>query len=231
MRIEARTKTYDFSKFVPKQNKKTTCSYFRKVRLDEVLEEIKNYCDLDEASDENEERMNVIVSTKQIAVYISPPDNGGTTDEDSGDEDTVTLANCPGNQITAAAEIKDSAPTSQTSHDRGFQSQTVKSRKARHWQKKDLPKTGISTEHATYKPTLADLPRSPAETFELFVDEVVRHLTAQTISYAAQSENHQFSMSCDEIRIFIKILLLSGYCSVLRRKLYWSNEPDSHSVI
>ena len=137
MRTEAQIKTYDFFKFVPKQNKITTCLYFRKVRLDEVLEEVEKYCDSDEASDENEEQMNVIVSTKQIAVYISPPDNGGITDEDSGDEDTVTLANLPGNQITAAAEIKYSAPTSQTSHDRDFQSQTVKSRKARHWQKKD----------------------------------------------------------------------------------------------
>ena len=46
------------------KNKKTTCLYFRKVRLDEVLEEIEKYCDSDEASDENEEQMNVIVSTK-----------------------------------------------------------------------------------------------------------------------------------------------------------------------
>ena len=127
MRIEAQIKTYDFFKFVPKQNKKTMCLYVRKVRLDEVLEEIEKYCDSDEASDENEEQTNVIVSTKQIAVYISPPDNGGITDEDSGDEDTVTLANLPGNQITAAAEIKDSASTSQTSHDGGFQ---VKQQKA-----------------------------------------------------------------------------------------------------
>ena len=138
---------------------KNNVFYFRKVRLDEVLGEIEKYWDSDEASDENEEQMNVIVSTKQIAVYISPPDNGCITDKDSGDEDTVTLASLSGNQITAAAEIKDSAPTSQTSHDRDFQSQTAKSRKARHWQKKDLPKTGISTEHATYKPTPADLLR------------------------------------------------------------------------
>ena len=107
------------------------CLYSRKVRLDEVLE-IEKYCDSDEASDENEEQMNVIVSTKQIAVYIFPPDNEGITDEDSGDEDTVALANLPGNQIIATAEIKESAPTLQTSHDRGFQSQTAKSRKARY---------------------------------------------------------------------------------------------------
>ena len=68
MRIEAQIKTYDFFKFVPKQNKKTTCFYFRKVRLNEVLEEIEKYCNSDEASDENKEQMNVIVSTKQIAV-------------------------------------------------------------------------------------------------------------------------------------------------------------------
>ena len=106
--------------------------------MDEVLEENEKYCDSDEASDENEEQMNVILRTKQIAVCISPPDNGGITDKDSGDEDTVTLANLPGNQITVAAETKDSAPTSQTSHDRGFQSQKAKSRKACHWQKKGL---------------------------------------------------------------------------------------------
>ena len=96
MRIEAQIKAYDFFKFVPKQNKRTTCLCFRKFRLDEILEEIEKNCDSDEASDENEEQMNVIVSTKQIGVYISPSENEGITDEDSGDEDTVTLANLPG---------------------------------------------------------------------------------------------------------------------------------------
>ena len=221
MRIEAQKETYDFFQFVPKQNKKTTCLYFRKVRLNKVLEEIEKYCDSDEASDENEEQMNVIVSTKQIAVYISPPDNGGITDEDSGDEDTVTLANLPGNQIRGAAEIKDSALLRKLHTIEAFKVKHQKAAKHVTNKKKDLPKTGISTEHATYKPTPADLPRSPAETFALFVDEeVVWHLTAQTISYAAQSGNHQFSMSCDKMRTFIGILLLTGYCSVLRRKLY-----------
>ena len=38
-------------------------------------------------------------------------------------------------------------------------------------------------------------------------------------------------MSCDEMRTFIGILLLSGYCSVSRRKLYWCNEPDTHNIL
>ena len=67
------------SNLYPNKIKKTTCLYFRKVRLDEVLEEIEKYCDSDEASHENEEQRNVIVSTKQIVVYISPPDNGGNS--------------------------------------------------------------------------------------------------------------------------------------------------------
>ena len=216
----------------PNKIKKLLDYTFRKVTLDKVLEEIEKYCDSDESNDENDEQTNVVVSTKEITVFISPPDNGGLTDEDSGDEDTVTLANLPGNQIMAAAEIRKSPSTSQASCDRDFQGQSAKKRKARHWKKKDLPKTDNSTEHAIFKPTSADLPRSPAETFELFVnEEAVQHLTAQTLSYAAQCGNHQFSMSCNEMRTFIGILLLSGYCSVSRRRLYWSNEPDTHNIL
>lgn len=203
--------------------------FFRKVRLDEILEEIEKYCDSDESNDDYDEQTNMLVSTKEVSVYISPPDNGSITDEDSGDEDTVTLANLPGNQMTAAAEIKESPPTTNV---QSFQSQTTKCRKIRHWKKKDLAKTDIFTDYPTFQPTSADLLRSPAETFGLFIDEeAVQHLTAHTIGYAAQSGNHQFFMSCDEMRTFIGILLLSGYCSVSRRRLYWGNEPDTHNIL
>ena len=82
------------------------------------------------------------------------------------------------------------------------------------------------------KPTIAEFPRSPTQVLELFLDEkAIEHLRSETIKYASQNGNHIFTVSSGEIRTFIGILLLSGYSSVSRRRLYWSNEPDTRNEL
>ena len=58
---------------------------------------------------------------------------------------------------------------------------------------------------------------------------MIELLAKHTAIYASQSGNHKFSLSNDEMRVFIGILLLSGYCTVPRRRLYWSYEQDTHN--
>ncbi len=60
-----------------------------------------------------------------------------------------------------------------------------------------------------HKPSVADIPRKPSAIFELFLDVVaIEHLVKQTVTYAVLRGNHSFSLTSDEIKTFIGILLV-----------------------
>ena len=66
--------------------------------------------------------------------------------------------------------------------------------------------------------------------FELFFDcEVYELFTSQTIQYAREKGNHTFTTTPDEIKVFIGIILISGYDVVPRRRMYWSYDADIHN--
>ena len=46
-----------------------------------------------------------------------------------------------------------------------------------------------------------------------------------------QKGNHTFTLSTDEMRVFIGILLLSGYCSVSRGRMYWESALDASNQL
>ena len=52
-----------------------------------------------------------------------------------------------------------------------------------------------------------------------------------TVIYAVQRGNHSFTLTSDEMKSFIGIMLISGYCCVLRRRLYWEKQPDVHNEL
>ena len=104
--------------------------------------------------------------------------------------------------------------------------------KLHNWIKEDLPQSIEELEHIATRPSVADYPRTSNEVFELFLDgKAIEHLTAETVKYAFQSGNHNFVMSAEEMQTFIGILLLSGYSSVPRQGLYWSDEPDTRDEL
>ena len=52
-----------------------------------------------------------------------------------------------------------------------------------------------------------------------FGEDVLRLLTTETVSYAAQQGNHGFLLSIGEMKVFVSILVLSCYTAVPRRRL------------
>ena len=60
-------------------------------------------------------------------------------------------------------------------------------------------------------------------------DDLVLHVTNQTNLYAVQHGEGNLNILEDEIRTFIAVLLLSGYCKVPYRDLYWADTPDTHN--
>lgn len=68
----------------------------------------------------------------------------------------------------------------------------------------------------------------PVQTFErLFDDGVVKLIVDQSNLYASQNNNHSnFVLAEEELKIFIGVLLLSGYHKLPREPVYWSNDAD-----
>ncbi|XP_049807036.1 piggyBac transposable element-derived protein 3-like [Schistocerca nitens] len=71
--------------------------------------------------------------------------------------------------------------------------------------------------------------RTPLEYFQQFFDnEVLLMMVTYTNQYA-DKRNGLGDCSEDEMFVFIAILLLSGYVTVSRRKMYWQSDKDSHN--
>ena len=72
--------------------------------------------------------------------------------------------------------------------------------------------------------------KSPIYMFKaIFSDEFVWHVTNQTNLYAVQHGKHNLNILENEIRIFIAVLLLPGYCKVLYRYLYWADAAETRN--
>lgn len=93
------------------------------------------------------------------------------------------------------------------------------------WVKKDL-------KHGTFpdKPLLRQFtePLPPFAIFNAFFDDdVVEYMVRMTNMYAQRDKgNHGFSTDMCEMRLFLAMLLLSGYSVLPRRKMYWENADD-----
>ena len=55
------------------------------------------------------------------------------------------------------------------------------------------------------------------------------HVTNQRTLYAVQHGKGNLNILKDEIRTFIAVFLLSWYCKVPNRDLYWADAPDTHN--
>ena len=62
--------------------------------------------------------------------------------------------------------------------------------------------------------------KSPIDVFKaMYSDDLVLHVTSQTNLYAVQHGKDNLNILEDEIRTFIAVLFLSGYCSISRSLL------------
>ena len=111
------------------------CVLYKAMTLHEVLEKLEEIS-LIENDGENElldKNISVAKTSKEVAIYISPLENGDITDEDSGDETDVKLFNLPGKQLLSEALRNSSTVTPSAPF-------IVQKSKSRDWRKQqDLP--------------------------------------------------------------------------------------------
>ncbi|XP_044763683.1 piggyBac transposable element-derived protein 3-like [Coccinella septempunctata] len=168
---------------------------------------------------------------QECQINILPPlnCNNDLTDEDSGEENLVSIDNLPGSQLLAEAKLKAINSDSDDEEDniplKFLQISSKKYQKNREWQNVDL--TTETVEWAEM--TSAVNNSTPLELFEYFFDkELVDMFVGYTNIYSAK-RNRIGSVSQSEMKSFFGILLLSGYIPLPRRRMYWENSKDSHN--
>ncbi|KAB0805698.1 hypothetical protein PPYR_02668 [Photinus pyralis] len=187
-----------------------------------------------------------------ISVVIFPPNqhNDQATDEDSGHENAVNIENLPENQLNTEVEVEfDDYKTEATQpmsvsngENAGFDSSdddiplsvyktilnsSSKKHKAMHWTKDDLDIPTTQWQNLPRPP----MQLSPFELFRLFFDDaIIEIITNESNRYASQ-HNLAGDIATDEILCFIGILVVSGYNTVPRRKMYWQNSKDSKNEL
>ena len=77
---------------------------------------------------------------------------------------------------------------------------------------------------------LSDSIKTPFDAFwNIYSDDLLDINTAQTNINANQQKGLNPPATSEEIKVVISTLLLSGYCRVPYRELYWSVSPDTHN--
>jgi hypothetical protein len=188
-------------------------------------------------------------------IFIEPPDPAVNSDEDSADEDEGGLIdNLTGRQLRAGAEVVFAdgrrIGTDEADSSNGTESRREKGGKKTAGQKRGIPSEqqpkAKKTKSAPVKASSwcdADLPKwdpvfpagdysavrgmSASNAFELFFDDDLLALMCdESTRYALFLNCPDPKISVDEMKVFIAILILSGYNQVPGKRLYWEKSDD-----
>lgn len=161
---------------------------------------------------------------------IIPPNADRETDEEEIDEGNLLRNDFPHDipgelELLEVSDSEDDVPLSELR-------KSMLEPSAIKWRKRpmnmDMPSSRFfETSKSNMNTALED--KSPVEVFETIVDrDVVQLIVDQTMKYASQHNMHRFSITAEELKVFIGILLFSGYHSLPRERMYWQLDEDTH---
>lgn len=181
-------------------------------------------------------------------LYIEPPDVSNLTDEDSGPEDEGTVfrpESLSGNQLLAPAEFRASRHEEDEEDEEEDEESLVgqnERRKKPTRKKRKVSETSAKIKWEKNKGTTAQAAIFPeincskyrdfsfVELFELFFDEeILTHTKEQVTKYCLMKNWPDICVSINELRVFLAILIVSGYNSLPSKSMYWSHDPDLHN--
>lgn len=170
-------------------------------------------------------------------IYIEPPDPNVLTDEDSGDEDGGGLLdNLSGSQLTCKAEIILQCGARNMQNDDGpfTEEQNLEDSEPHQIRRPGLEK--ISWIQGDIEELDKCFPKpdykkyegmSNLEIFEMFIDsEIVELLVEQSRNYALFCNRPDPTISPDEMKCVIGILIVTGYNQLPGRDFYWDSQKD-----
>ena len=72
----------------------------------------------------------------------------------------------------------------------------------------------------------------PIDVFkDCFSEDIMNYICRETVKYAVQGGDFQFTLSEDDLYKYFGILLLSGYNKLPQRKMYWETRTDSNNFL
>lgn len=221
--------------------------FFSGLTLEEIIQSLE---DIDTHSD----------SEIDITLFPPNNACSELTDEDSGGEDVFTIDNFPGSQLLSTAEISTKKKRSDDDENKEERTISVNAKKNSkdgengsedsdpefniplsllQKRRKKIHKKKYTWKNQDRKIDIFNWPikenvvqqRTPSALFDVFLDkQVVSMLTNYTNLYASQ-HNRQANVTCQEIEIFIGVLILSGYNCLPRRRMFWENSPDTNNLL
>lgn len=183
---------------------------------------------------------NIRNCNSEIDVVVIPPEVDYQTDEEEFDDDNLVDAQLP-NDVPGAIEIEiqesdsdseDNMPLSEIVIQMNANKPSKKKQKTvePQWTSGPLHLNMNNTNGSSeclniLRQELSSL--NVVQIFEtLFDDEVVQLIVDQTNLYATAANNHIFRITSHEVKIFVGVLLFTGYHKLPRERLYWSLDED-----
>lgn len=177
------------------------------------------------------------------AVYIPPPVDSLTDEEDLDDDMLSGFDNTLPTDIAGTYEIHTDLPTEAENMQEEPSHSVTKKRKLSKKSSKCIP--GWKMDHPTYvifpkndetamKQNIEQRVggKTPLEVFSLFFSgEVWEQIVSFSKKYACDHNRHLFTLTVTELKRFFGILLLTGYHSLPATKLYWSKDEDKNVPI
>ncbi|XP_046383906.1 piggyBac transposable element-derived protein 3-like [Ischnura elegans] len=173
----------------------------------------------------------------EVYIYITPPEDGNETCEDSGDEECNDPDRLSGWQLQAEGDfnidIEDDPGevdeeikfVEESSHSKRRRKSTKTQNITRRWVSCDLTTPVYDSWCTCFIPPLALSSSSyPLEFLELFIDDnIITKLVEFTNQYAA-ARNRCVQVSKEAMYTFLGILFLSGCNWLPRRRMYWEEK-------
>ncbi|KAI4455595.1 transposase is4 [Holotrichia oblita] len=152
-------------------------------------------------------------NAQSLDVFITPPEEGNVSEEDSDDEDSGEMDHLSGRQLQAQATA-----TIHTHSERIRWNEN--SDESEYDDEDEIP---LAQLHA---------PDNPVSCFELFIDEeVCNFLVDMFIKYAKSKGDHAFTMDVGDLKCYIAILLLSGYIRLPRWRMLWESKTETYNEV
>lgn len=184
-------------------------------------------------------------------ITIFPPGDGAS-DEDSGDESCNNPDVLPPKQLSAMAEIytaddheTEDSPMQSDADEPDDKSDEPPARRRRvisqmapvhfSWSKGDLP--AAPTMSGMPLMTHCDAAHLSSENHPLdflctfLTDEIVGEIVKYSVLFATQNNNPNYSLSIEEMYVFLGILYLSGYVLLPRKKMFWETADDVRNIL
>ncbi|KAF2883442.1 hypothetical protein ILUMI_22727 [Ignelater luminosus] len=175
-------------------------------------------------------------------IYTEPPDSNVLTDEDSGEEDNGGfIDNLSGRQLRARAEIVLAASCSSNvevleniveekiqTEDIEIETRSGVSKRKKLsgsvWEQQDVCISQKTFPECSFSNLREN---SPLDIFEMIFDhEVFDLIIKETANYATFNNCPSANVTLNEMKIFLAILILSGYNTVSTKRNYWDSQGD-----